>query len=245
VRKISYIHEYGGSGELVILLHGFLCSKDYWSRFAPKLIAEGYRVISIDLLGFGSAPKPIAATYDYDDHIHYIESVLRELSINEPFMLIGHSMGALLAKRFTLTFPERVTRLILLNPPLFKNSNEACSALRNTGHFYRFLLDSKYRNIVWPLLRCLLAGKMRHTKWSRERTFHNVIESAEAFKDLLKLQHRTLLVVGLRDRQQYINNLDALAPSDSLTILRENVTHHSPVQNPNLLKLAVLNFVLQ
>jgi pimeloyl-ACP methyl ester carboxylesterase len=61
---IPYARDYGGSGEFIVLLHGFLGSKSDWRRIAPKLARAGYRVIAIDLLGFGNAPKPLSALYD-------------------------------------------------------------------------------------------------------------------------------------------------------------------------------------
>ena len=91
----------------------------------------------------------------------------------------------------------------------------------------------------------LLCGRMRHTQWSREKSLKNVVEKAEAFTDLFQLQKRTLLVVGLRDRQQYIENLKSIDVTDVVTVMQEDVSHHSPVRRPRLIKSAVLNFVEQ
>lgn len=245
VDKVRYAHDFGGDGELIILLHGFLGSKWDWSKLAPKLVKEGYRVVAIDLLGFGRAPKPMSAAYDYEDHIAHINKVLRELSIDGPFILIGHSMGALIAKRYTLQYPYIVKKLVLLHPPLYRDKLQVYETLRDTGYFYRFLLDSKYRNIAWPLIRLALAGRMRHVWWSRERSLKNVIEKAEAFKDLAKLKKDTLLFVGLYDRPEYIENLLAYKVSESVTVTLQDVGHMSPMKQPRRVKRAVLQFLAQ
>lgn len=243
--KIRYAHDFGGDGELIVLLHGFLGSKWDWSKLAPKLVREGYRVVAIDLLGFGRAPKPLSATYGYDDHIDHINVVLKKLNIDKPFILIGHSMGALIAKRYTLEYSQNVKKLVLLHPPLYRDNLQVRETLRDTSHFYRFLLDSKYRNIAWPVIRLALAGRMRHTKWSRERSLINVIEKAEAFRDLVKLKKDTLLFVGLYDRPEYIKNLTEYKVSDSVTVTLQDVGHMSPMKQPRRVKRAVLQFLAQ
>lgn len=245
IGSIQYAYDYGGHGDLIVLLHGFLGSTGDWSRLAPKLVREGYRVIAIDLLGFGKAPKPLDASYSYEDHVAHIEQSLQELSINEPFILIGHSMGALIAKRYTLNYSERVRRLILLNPPLYRDSAQVRQTLRDTSALYRFLLDSRYRNIAWPIIRFALLGRMRHTRWSRERSLVNVIEKAEGFQDLQQLKQKTLLLVGLRDRPEYIENLKVFALARSVNLSLVDVAHNAPMQNPRYVKRAVMKFLTQ
>lgn len=243
--RVRSARDFGGNGELIVLLHGFLGSKGDWAKLAPKLVNAGYRVVAIDLLGFGCAPKPLSATYDYADHIVYINKTLEQLAIEEPFILIGHSMGALIAKRYTLQHSQNVKKLVLLHPPLYNDRLQVRETLRNTSLLYRFLLDSRYRNIVWPLIRLALAGRMRHTKWSRERSLKNVIEKAEAFTDLAKLKKKTLLFVGLYDRPEYIRNLARHSVADSVTVTLQDVGHMSHIRRPRLVKKAVLNFLAQ
>lgn len=200
-------------------------------------------MIAIDLLGFGRAPKPQSADYDYEDHIQHIKTVLLQLSIDGPFILIGHSMGALVAKRYTVLYGDNVKKLVLLHPPLYRDTLQVRETLRSTGYFYRFLLDSKYRNIAWPIIRAAMAGRMRHTKWSRERSLKNVIEKAEAFRDLVELKKDTLLFVGLYDRPEYIKNLELFTVAISVTVIFQDVGHMSPKQQPDRVKQAVLQFL--
>lgn len=241
--KSRYVHDYGGKGELILLLHGFLGSTRDWSKLAPKLVHEGYRVIALDLLGFGQAPKPSIANYDYRGHVLHINNALKELSANEPFILMGHSMGALLAKRYALEYGQKVSRLVLLHPPLYRDSMQARDTLRGSGALYRFLLDSRYRNLVWPIIRIVSAGRMRHTKWSRERSLKNIIEKAEGLKDLKILKKETLLFVGLYDRPEYIKNLEQCTVGFTIKITLQDVRHMSLRQQPRLVEKAVVAFL--
>lgn len=240
----SYVHDYGGTGKTVVLLHGFLGSSMYWSRFAPHLVSVGYRVVAIDLLGFGRSHKPRRADYNYKDHIDFIEQTLRGAGITSPFILVGHSMGAIIAKRYALMHQSVIERLVLLHPPLYQNEAEAKKVLRRTNSLYRFLLESRYRDLAWSLLVRLKVFKIsQHTKRSREYSLHNIIEKAEAISDLVQLKTKTLLVIGSRDRPQYRANIESLAMPAAIRVVYKDVSHHSPLRNPKAIGHLVAEFI--
>lgn len=225
--------DYGGEGDVFILLHGFLSSSKYWNKIQPLLSAGGHRVITIDLLGFGAAPKPKKSRYDYDAHLQHLENVLGILKINEPVTIIGHSMGALVASHFTKEHPDRVKSLILLHPPLYKDILDAHSTLRETGKLYRFLLDSKYRSIGWVFIKTFFRYQFgRHTRYSREKSLRNVIEATDIFGELEKVDVDTLLLTGSKDRPEYTKNLKNATMSKCVVLVEQNVSHHSPVKSP-------------
>jgi pimeloyl-ACP methyl ester carboxylesterase len=243
-REHKQVHDYGGSGQVIVLLHGFLASSKYWMRMRPFLTKAGYRVITVDLLGFGNAPKPRNASYDYEDHIAYIDSVITTLEITQPFVLVGHSMGALLAARYSNVFTSKVSALILLHPPLYTTPHEARATQRNTGMLYRFLLDSSYRRIGWAIIKALAYTKIgKHSRHSRERSLQNVIEQAKVFSDLKRSATDTLLIIGLRDRVEYLQNVSNTLLAESVTVMKENVTHHSPIEEPVLIQRRILDFI--
>lgn len=114
--KMAYmdIQPPSGNGQTFILFHGKNFNGYYWKEVIPKLTKEGYRVIVPDSIGWGKSDKP---------NIHYsfhllstsVKKLLDSLMI-EKANIVGHSMGGMLATRFTLLFPETVSRLILENP---------------------------------------------------------------------------------------------------------------------------------
>jgi len=230
--------------ETIVLLHGFVSSSDYWSRLAPYLEAAGYAVVRLDLLGFGDAPKPPDGIYGYDDHLHYIHRRITALKL-PPFILIGHSMGALLAARYSRLHPERVQAVILLNPPLYTNTDEARSVLRKTGRMYRFLLDSRYRKYGWKLLRLGAPHLIKaHSNTSRDYSLKNIIENPLIFDDLAKTTTRTLLLIGKKDRPEYLANLVRLHSNSHVTITVENVSHHGAINHPRVILTAIQKFLL-
>lgn len=101
--------------DTVVLLHGKNFSGNYWEKTANDLLAQGYRVIMPDQIGFGKSSKPEAFPYTF----HYLATLTYELVKNqgvEKFILVGHSMGGMVATRLALMYPESVKKLILVNP---------------------------------------------------------------------------------------------------------------------------------
>ena len=87
-----------GTGSPVVMIHGIASSSVTFERLIP-LVEPYHRVIAIDLLGFGESPAPDDAAYTIDEHVAALARTLRELRLREPFVLVGHSMGALIARR--------------------------------------------------------------------------------------------------------------------------------------------------
>lgn len=230
-----HVVDYGGDGEVLVLLHGFLASSSYWRKLQPLLTHAGYRVITIDLLGFGHAPKPSDAEYNYKDHTNHVKAAIDSLSLPVQFTLIGHSMGALIAMRFAKEYDSRISSLILLHPPLYTSKQQAYSTLLATGRHYRLLIASRMRPLAWGIVRIALKKSsvaMKHTKKSREGSLHQVIIASEGLSDLALLTTKTLLLFGSRDRREYSDNVKSVVLPENIHCEVADVTHHSPLTHP-------------
>ncbi|MFG3817039.1 alpha/beta fold hydrolase [Limnothrix redekei] len=102
-----------GSGQPIVLLHGFGASIGHWRKNIPVLAAAGYRVYAIDLLGFGGSQKP---PIDYSMEL-WQDLVLDFWAefIQEPALWVGNSIGALLALMLSAAAPEHTRGTVLLN----------------------------------------------------------------------------------------------------------------------------------
>jgi pimeloyl-ACP methyl ester carboxylesterase len=107
-----------GSGPPVVLLHGIASSSVTFQFLAP-LIEARHRVIAIDLLGFGASPAPEAATYTIDEHVAAVARTIDGLRLRTPFVLVGHSMGSIIATRYAARYQRRLSRLVLVSPPVY------------------------------------------------------------------------------------------------------------------------------
>jgi len=104
-----------GSGPPLVLLHGVGSSARCWGDLLP--LADYYRVLAPDLLGFGRSPQPRGATYSPDEHLAAVHATLAARA-GGPFALIGHSMGSVLALHYAARFPADVRCLVLIALPL-------------------------------------------------------------------------------------------------------------------------------
>jgi len=109
---ITYLE--GGSGEPLVLLHGIGCDRYYWTRVAPYLTPR-FRVIAIDLPGFGNSSRLTDRHYSGADQVAYLHAIVGALGLSS-FHLGGNSMGGLISARYATTYPNEVKTLWLLAP---------------------------------------------------------------------------------------------------------------------------------
>lgn len=102
------------NGKVVMLFHGKNFGGYYWREVIDALVKNGYRVIVPDQIGFGKSSKPVI---QYSFHLLATQNrkLIDSLQIDK-VILLGHSMGGMLATRFALMYPHRVEKLILENP---------------------------------------------------------------------------------------------------------------------------------
>jgi pimeloyl-ACP methyl ester carboxylesterase len=107
-----------GVGPVVIMVHGIASSSVTFERLVP-LVEPYHRVIAIDLLGFGDSPAPETAEYTIQEHVAALAATISSLRLRKPFVLVGHSMGALIASRYAAVHPRKLSRLVLVSPPVY------------------------------------------------------------------------------------------------------------------------------
>jgi len=112
-----------GTGPAVVMIHGIASSSVTFENVVP-LIEGSHRVIAIDLLGFGGSPAPADARYTIEEHVASLARTIRSLRLRDPFVLVGHSMGTLIAARYAATRHvrprhARLRRLVLVSPPIY------------------------------------------------------------------------------------------------------------------------------
>lgn len=103
------------NGKTMLLFHGKNFNGAYWERTARALLNEGFRVVMPDQIGFGKSSKPHHYHYTFHQLAANTRRLLDSLDLKRVHVT-GHSMGGMLATRFTLMYPDLVDKLILLNP---------------------------------------------------------------------------------------------------------------------------------
>ncbi|NMG06608.1 alpha/beta hydrolase [Brasilonema sp. UFV-L1] len=108
----TYVRQ-GSGGTPIVLIHGFDSSVLEFRRLIPLLAVQN-ETFAVDLLGFGFTDRPVGVKFspsDIKNHLYYFWKIL----INKPIILVGASMGGAAAIDFTLTYPEVVQKLVLID----------------------------------------------------------------------------------------------------------------------------------
>ncbi|MTJ54544.1 alpha/beta fold hydrolase, partial [Anabaena sp. UHCC 0253] len=116
----TYVHQ-GQGGTPILLIHGFDSSVLEYRRLLP-LLAEKNEVWAVDLLGFGFTDRLPGIAYSSQAIKAHLYSFWQNL-INQPVILVGASMGGAAAIDFTLTYPEAVKQLVLMDSAGLKGNS--------------------------------------------------------------------------------------------------------------------------
>ena len=106
---------------LVVLIHGVSGPMMVWDRTVELLSTNGFRTLRFDLYGRGASGRPPDGQYGLPQYLAELDRVLTLAQVppDAPLMLVGSSMGAMIASEFTSLHPERVAALALIGPAGF------------------------------------------------------------------------------------------------------------------------------
>lgn len=171
-----------GTGQPLLLIHGFGASIGHWRHNIPVLAAAGYQVYAIDLLGFGSSAKP-----DLDYTVELWQELLYDFwqaHIQAPTVVIGNSIGGLLGLMLLANHPDMARGGVLLNCAggLNHRPDELNWPLRTVMGIFTSLVRS---SIVGPFVFNQIRQKHRI-----RRTLFQVYRNHDAItEDLVELLH--------------------------------------------------------
>jgi pimeloyl-ACP methyl ester carboxylesterase len=164
-----------GAGVPVVLLHASLSSKSQWRELAAQL-APRFRVIAIDLCGYGDNPMPAAReSFSVDDEVALVLDHIDQIAgPRSRVHLVGHSFGAFVALRLASRHSERVASLALYEPVAFRMLEADDPALAEM-HWRAEII----RNLVAAGSRQAAAAAFIDF-WSGKRSFASLPPKAQA-----------------------------------------------------------------
>jgi pimeloyl-ACP methyl ester carboxylesterase len=109
--RVRY-QSHGNGAKAIVLIHGWTCDASFWDRSVPALSAK-YRVIAVDLPGHGGSDKPEIA-YTQQLFARAVDAVMQKAGVDRA-VLMGHSMGAPVARQFLADYPSKVAGLVLVD----------------------------------------------------------------------------------------------------------------------------------
>jgi pimeloyl-ACP methyl ester carboxylesterase len=194
----------------VVLLHGVGNNHHAWDFVLNRLRKLKLDVVAVDLLGFGKAPKPVDASYDLDDHADAVIAMLESKQAGAS-LVVGHSMGCLVAIHVAYKRPDLVHGLLLLGPPLYnevpRQAGSSLFGLRVDGYFRIFdyiknhpdttKAVSDFADDFLPLVRGM---EITDQTWQPfKRSLENTIMTTQGYDELIKLKVPTHCLYGLLD----------------------------------------------
>jgi len=253
-----------GEGPALVLLHGFMASFYSFRRIVPGL-SKHFRVISIDLNGFGLTERPISPeAYQIGNQADLLARILAEIGVG-PATVLGHSYGAAVASVTALRHPDAVRGLILVSPA------------SRFDQLPWYLKIRPGKEVLYFLCRRLLSHPERYRRLS-ERAFHvegsHTEEDSETYRGHLlvdglrstffgfmevlggkgfaripfeEIGQAALVIAGDRDRIIPLEQCREVAkqlPEGSLKVVKE-CGHSAPEERPDEVIAAVLRFVTQ
>ncbi len=181
----------------VILLHGSSMNSAMWIKDIEKM-SEHYRVYAPDLPGEPGRSNEEQLPYDCMDYVNWLSDVLSALNIDKT-NLVGLSLGAWLAAKFSSNYPQKVSKLVLLCPAGIGGQNHAFKDIALS-------LLSKGENGVNELFQMINGGKpipeiMLNYQKLIAAVFNSRQEAIPIFPDeeLERLTMPCLLIVGEKD----------------------------------------------
>ncbi len=115
---VHYLDDGPKHAPAVVLIHGFASWAFTWRLLRAALLAQGFRVIVVELLGYGASARPAEPIYTTETQARVVLGAMEQLGVQAAHC-VGHSFGGRVAMQMALLAPERVRSLVLLAPEAF------------------------------------------------------------------------------------------------------------------------------
>ncbi len=106
---------WGGTGPVVVLLHGYAENSDSWAPLAADLMKD-HTVVVPDLRGIGRSSKPVGG-YDKKTQAIDMRTVVTSLGYDKTFV-VAHDIGNMVAYAYAATYPDKVEKLVVMDAPI-------------------------------------------------------------------------------------------------------------------------------
>jgi 3-oxoadipate enol-lactonase len=243
-------YETAGKGENIVLLHDGMVNRQIWDEQFP-LLAKKYRVIRYDRRSYGKSTDP----KEKYSHIDDLYRVFTQLKI-EKAIIFGMSSGGRLAIDFALTYPEKVTGLVLVGAVV---SGFGYTSHMNTrgGNFNRQMLNSDTERTIkyfilddpYEIYSANVTAKEKVMKLLPFMGRDNNVPTRPAVKIAVKclseIKAPTLILVGefdIPDVHAHAGVINAGIPNSKREIIPKS-GHLIPVEQPVLFYEAVNSFL--
>ncbi|PAU94153.1 alpha/beta hydrolase [Aliifodinibius salipaludis] len=266
-QKVAYMDK--GKGEPIILIHGLGSYIPAWKQTIPAL-SEKYRVIALDLPGYGKSSKDVDS-YSIPSFAKTVADLQDSLEI-EKATWAGHSMGSQIALWAAIDYPDKISRLVLLAPAGFETFTEQEGAMMSNfvtpqsikatpdslirqtfkATFYDFPKEAQF------MIEDRVAIRSAENFDGYARAYAGSVQAmldGPVFEELSRINHPSLIIFGKQDmlipNRQLHSNLTTKKvaesgheqlPNSKLKII-DQAGHFVHFEQPEMVNKEILNFL--
>lgn len=221
----------------IVLVHGIAATSDTWRILLDSIDLDRYRVIAVDLLGHGHSPAP-NCEYTVDDFVKSIHKTIHHLHLRQPFIIVGHSMGSIIAARYGRLYPRQLISEYLLSLPLYPRENafHSRSSRKYTDAYlnvYDFLLNNKDFTIrtaqrVRKLMRLGDGIDINEGNWDVfYKSLKNTIIDQDTYSDIRATKKLPISIIyGGMDQFLVSENIEKINLQPNVRIKKISVADH-------------------
>ena len=252
-----------GRGQSVVFIHGFVSTHRYWNDVVSVLPSKEVCSTRIDLLGFGNSPRPKKAKYTANQQVKCIDYSLKQKRVNKPFILVGHSAGAIIAMKYAKEHPRQVSQLVLTGVPLItkdKIEYQTVSLANRPGllknqfifkavfygmHVVSYVPRWFVRAVVRNIPKHIAEDATSHSPIAYRKSLQNIIYKDEVLDLIRGIKIPAKIIVGKKD---YLTS-DAKSLSsvcrrnNKVDIIETETDHHIPIKQSKLVADIIIDIV--
>lgn len=215
---VAYVEFNPEAKQTVVFVHGLGSNLKFWRYQIDTFAKQGYRVIALDMLGYGKSSKPAGFSYTMPAMAEVVHAFLVASKVSKP-ILVGHSMGGQTVLSLAIARPDFAKALVLTAPAGFEafSAREkawfkrvfSVALIKSTdetkiwdtvrrANFYRWKTD--YRWLVEERVRIRTADEFDAYAYANVKSVHGLLDTEYTRGNLDRIKAPTLIIFGQEDR---------------------------------------------
>ena len=238
--KATYDRKVKNPRLTVVFLHGISATSATWratlKQFSSDPALAEVRFVTLDLLGFGKSLRADWLDYDYLDYDQALDNALKRLRAKTPVILVGHSMGSLIAADYATNYQPSVelAELVLVSPPVLMAEELARlpdkAYTKTYGSLHKIATDVPAAEVLAHLVQRFSSFRSAYIRTSAfAKSMEQVILNRKNYQTYTKIRIPATIIHGHFDPLVMRSNLKRAAKQNPRYITYVSVIGHHDI----------------